>query len=80
MSSLLDGVYSRRSSDRDHAEKERIWPPIVAYLRRYMAQGPVLDVGCDRAISAGTPMPMSDGQPTFATLERTSRHRFGLFR
>jgi SAM-dependent methyltransferase len=44
----LDRVYARRFRDRHRASKDRIWPPIVAYLRRYFVDGPVIDIGCDQ--------------------------------
>jgi SAM-dependent methyltransferase len=43
----LDSVYARRFRDRHRATKDRIWPPIVDYLRRYMVDGPIVDIGCD---------------------------------
>ncbi len=48
MSDDLDRVYARRFQDHHRASKDRIWPPIVDYLRRYMVPGPVVDVGCDQ--------------------------------
>jgi len=44
----LDRVYARRFRDRHRASKDRIWPPIVAYLRRYFVDGPIIDIGCDQ--------------------------------
>jgi hypothetical protein len=32
----------------EQAGKERIWPPIVRHLERYLVEGPVLDLACDR--------------------------------
>ena len=48
MTQDLDRVYDRRFRDRHRASKDRIWPPIVAFLRRYMVDGPVIDIGCDQ--------------------------------
>jgi SAM-dependent methyltransferase len=44
----LDGLYTRRFGDRERAGKDRIWPAIVAHLERYMVEGPILDIACDR--------------------------------
>jgi SAM-dependent methyltransferase len=44
----LERVYERRFGTEDQAGKERIWPVIVDHLERYMVDGPVLDVACDR--------------------------------
>src|SRR5207247_1623487 len=43
----LDGLYSQRFGDAERAGKERVWKPVVAYLRRYFADGPVVDIGSD---------------------------------
>ena len=47
MSEDLERIYSTRFQERHRASKERIWPPIVEHLRRYMVDGPIVDIGCD---------------------------------
>lgn len=45
----LDEVYARRFRASEHAHKERLWPPIVRYLSRWIEPtAPVLDIACDR--------------------------------
>jgi SAM-dependent methyltransferase len=48
MTDDLERVYAHRFADAEHASKEQIWQPIVAYLRRYFVDGPVLDLASDR--------------------------------
>lgn len=48
MTDDLDRVYASRFAEAEQAGKDRLWPPIVAYLRRYFVDGPVLDIACDR--------------------------------
>lgn len=45
----LQGVYSRRFSDRDAGARSRVWREIGAFLQKYVpAEGRVIDVACDR--------------------------------
>jgi SAM-dependent methyltransferase len=45
----VEEIYRRRFAEREHLGKERIWPPIVAYLQRFIDEtAPVLDIACDR--------------------------------
>ncbi len=45
----LDAVYGRRFPKAEQAQKEQLWPPIVAFLSRWIdPEAPVLDVACDR--------------------------------
>jgi SAM-dependent methyltransferase len=48
VSDNLEEVYSRRFDQSEEAGKEDIWAPIVAYLERYFADGPIVDIACDR--------------------------------
>lgn len=48
LASDLGEVYSRRFSDRHAETKAAVWVEISRYLQRFVADGPVLDVGCDR--------------------------------
>jgi SAM-dependent methyltransferase len=45
----LDKVYRTRFPEAAEANKDRIWPEIVAYLERWIdLRQPVLDIACDR--------------------------------
>jgi SAM-dependent methyltransferase len=45
----LDELYRHRFDEGDHRAKERIWPPIVQFLQRFVdADAPVIDIACDR--------------------------------
>ncbi len=45
----LPGVYARRFSDVEAAQKGRLWREVTRYLQRHVVPGaPVLDVACDR--------------------------------
>ena len=48
MTDDLEAVYAHRFGTSEQAGKDRLWPPIVAYLSRYFVDGPVLDIACDR--------------------------------
>jgi SAM-dependent methyltransferase len=45
----LDQLYRHRFDEREHRAKERIWPPIVQFLQRFIdGNAPVIDIACDR--------------------------------
>ena len=45
----LPGVYARRFSDAEAAQKSRLWREVTRYLQRYVVPGqPVMDIACDR--------------------------------
>jgi SAM-dependent methyltransferase len=48
LASELSQVYTRRFSDTHAQTKAAVWVEITRYLQRFVADGPVLDLGCDR--------------------------------
>jgi len=48
LASDLGGVYEHRFSDRDARAKDLMWTEVVRYLQRFVQDGPVLDIACDR--------------------------------
>jgi hypothetical protein len=44
----LGGVYEHRFDDRDARAKDLMWTEVVHYLQRFVQDGPVLDIACDR--------------------------------
>lgn len=45
----LDRVYAARFSDRDAAQKRRMWAEITTHLQRWLpADGRILEIACDR--------------------------------
>lgn len=46
---VIDEVYARRFPQSEHAAKDRIWPPIVRFLERWVDPGAAaVDIACDR--------------------------------
>jgi len=44
----LPDIYDTRFDEREISAKDAVWREIVRFLQRYIQDGPLLDIGCDR--------------------------------